>query len=282
MQLRKIAANDPAFLSTKEKHMNIFEDFKSYAEQLTIEAGKATKKSGKASSYARYLISTVVLYESIFNEVIDDLDSYEGVKKIEKITSLKDFKEFNNETNHFFSAAISCFSSYVVSKYNIEEKVDEVFNAIINDLDKVELDSKINTVSAITTAQKRKEKQINNGLKSYPRSEVESITAKEKSNWQCEIDSNHSTFINKKNNKPFVEGHHLIPMAAQSYFDNTIDFADNIVTLCPNCHRKIHFAVEAERKEMIKKLYEPRVNLYSGYGIEIDGKSLLKFNQIKL
>lgn len=32
---------------------------------------------------------------------------------------------------------------------------------------------------------------------------------------------------------------------------------------------------------MIKKLNEPRKSLYSGYEIDIDRKSLLRFNQIK-
>lgn len=281
MQLRKIDATEAIFKETKEKHIRVFEEFKAYAEDLTIQAGKAKKPSGKASSYARYLISTIVLYEGIFKDVIDDITSYEGVRKIEKITELEEFKQFNKDTNHFFSAAISCFASYVVSKYNIEEKVDILFNEEMNNLKVEEVEQDFKNTSLVKKAQKRKEKQVSNGLNSYPRSIAESLAAKRKSKWQCEMDANHETFINMKNNKPYVEGHHLIPMAAQSYFDHTIDFADNIVTLCPTCHRKIHLALEAERKDMIKQLFEPRKDLYSGYGIEIDQEQLLKFNQVK-
>lgn len=38
-----------------------------------------------------------------------------------------------------------------------------------------------------------------------------------------------------KNNKPFLEGHHIIPLAKDGP-----DILENVVALCPNCHRKMH------------------------------------------
>lgn len=94
----------------------------------------------------------------------------------------------------------------------------------------------------------KKEKIKNGDILTYPRKKEESLEAKRRSNWQCELNSNHITFISNANKKPYMEAHHLIPMSAQDYFDYTLDFADNIVCLCPNCHRKIHHATDEEKK----------------------------------
>src|SRR5699024_571776 len=109
---------------------------------------------------------------------------------------------------------------------------------------------------------KRKSKKKINDIIAYPRSEYEMMKAKINSNWTCEISKSHKTFINEQLNKPFVEGHHLISMFAQDQFEYTIDFADNIVTLCPNCHRKIHYGLPQDKYEMIQLLFEKRKDLY--------------------
>lgn len=51
------------------------------------------------------------------------------------------------------------------------------------------------------------------------------------------------------NKKPYMEAHHLIQMSAQDNFYSTLEFADNIVCLCPNCHRKIHRAIDQEKRD---------------------------------
>ncbi|WP_244266340.1 HNH endonuclease [Listeria rocourtiae] len=121
------------------------------------------------------------------------------------------------------------------------------------------------------------DKGRNSVISSYPRNYKEAREAKIRSNWTCEFNQQHGTFINNINNNPHVEAHHLIPMAAQDYFENTIDFADNIVCLCPTCHSRIHYAVRAEKKEMIIELFKRRRNLYLRHGVEINEKLLLNF-----
>lgn len=107
------------------------------------------------------------------------------------------------------------------------------------------------------------------------------MKAKMNSNWECEISKSHKTFINEQLYKPYVEGHHLIPIFAQDQFEYTIDFADNIVTLCPNCHRKIHYGLQEDKYEMIQLLYERRKDIYPKYGIEITLKELLSFYNVE-
>jgi 5-methylcytosine-specific restriction protein A len=55
-----------------------------------------------------------------------------------------------------------------------------------------------------------------------------------------------------------MEGHHLVPMEYQHLFTNSLDVTTNIISLCPNCHRKIHYGEPLERIEMATKLHNLR------------------------
>lgn len=280
MIFRKITATDKDFIQTRTNYEVIYEEFRQYAELLTEQAGNAKKTSGKSSSYARYLMRLVILYEENYKDSIGELASFKALKKFEKLSSLNDFKEYNRSENRFPSATISCYRAYVTSKHMMrEEIIDTELNSTLNSTSSIK--SNVGTVrnySELITGPKRKPKknQTKNGA-SYPRNPVEGIAAKEKSNYKCEMDDRHVTFINARNQMPYMEAHHLIPMAAQDYYENTLDFADNIVTLCPNCHRKIHHATAQEKAAMIDYLYQRHEKFYDTYGIKIDKKMLLNF-----
>ena len=94
-------------------------------------------------------------------------------------------------------------------------------------------------------------------------------SAKEKANHKCEIDGDKESFTSKSNNKNYVEAHHLIPFHKRDNFDVNIDVIENIVCLTPKNHRKIHLAIESERNELLKKLYENRAESLRGVGIDI-------------
>ncbi len=66
----------------------------------------------------------------------------------------------------------------------------------------------------------------------------------------------HETFTSTSTNSAYVEGHHLIPckITNSEKYNNRIDIVNNIVPLCPNCHRKIHYSIWKEREKMIKQL----------------------------
>ncbi|MEK4698329.1 HNH endonuclease [Solibacillus sp. FSL R7-0668] len=280
MNFRKIPYNDTLYIKTKSTYENIYHDFESFAQRLTVEAGKSTKSSGKASSYARYLIRLIIFYEAFFEEVMDPLVSFEAVKKLERLSRHEQFKDYNKEEKHFPSATIGCFRAYITSKCEAQEEyadiqlnnhlyqqnsdtepiVDEQLRAMLVNGPKEKLAKKPNTIG-----------------ESYPRSLAESIEAKRRANYTCEMNDAHRTFINAADHQNYIEAHHLIPMAAQDYYDYTIDFADNIVTLCPNCHRQIHYAVPHEKGELVEILFQKRQKNYENYGIDIDIARLKNF-----
>lgn len=72
-----------------------------------------------------------------------------------------------------------------------------------------------------------------------------------------------------------MEAHHLIPMSKQDDFEHDIDVPENILCLCPNCHRKIHHAEDISKKEILKQAYEIKRHQLPQRGISIDFNSLI-------
>jgi 5-methylcytosine-specific restriction enzyme A len=89
------------------------------------------------------------------------------------------------------------------------------------------------------------------------------------SNYKCELDSTHLTFTSKSTSKPFLEVHHLVPMEMQDNYEYSLDVPENIIALCPNCHRKIHHSTEIEKQPLLDKLYKERANGLKARGIKL-------------
>jgi len=93
--------------------------------------------------------------------------------------------------------------------------------------------------------------------------------------FKCEIDEDHKTFINKKSKRQYMEAHHLIPMSKQGKFEYDIDVPENILCICPNCHRKIHLAKDSTRKELLKYIYDKRATKLENRGFKLNFSALL-------
>jgi 5-methylcytosine-specific restriction enzyme A len=111
----------------------------------------------------------------------------------------------------------------------------------------------------------------------WPRSQKVSKIALENSNYQCEFDTSHNTFTHKQTGKQFLEVHHLVPMEKQSEFAFNLDVPENIIALCPNCHRMIHLSSKETKEPMLTKFLNSRTQGLYSRGIII---SLNELNQI--
>ena len=58
----------------------------------------------------------------------------------------------------------------------------------------------------------------------------------QKANGMCHDCNNEGPFISKRTNMPFLEVHHIPQLK-----DGGEDTIENVVALCPNCHRKRHY-----------------------------------------
>lgn len=120
-----------------------------------------------------------------------------------------------------------------------------------------------------------------NGKSKYTRRAKIAAQALKLADFQCEIDPTHQTFTNKVTNMHYVEAHHLIHMSAQSDFKYELDCVQNIVALCPTCHRLLHHGTDKDKEQQIEllhtkradrlaaaKIYLPLVELKKMYGVE--------------
>ena len=81
----------------------------------------------------------------------------------------------------------------------------------------------------------------------------------------------------QKTRKPFVEAHHLIPMEYQDEFEVSIDVPENILSLCPNCHRAFHSSEYSEREALVRKFHKKRSSGLESREITIGIDDLLNF-----
>ena len=107
--------------------------------------------------------------------------------------------------------------------------------------------------------------------------------AKLNANYKCALDECEMCkyFTAKDNNKNYLEIHHLIPREFANDFDVPIEIIENYVALCPNCHRKIHLAIDSERKHMVNLLYGQRKNLLEKHGLKVELNDLYKYYKIE-
>ena len=82
----------------------------------------------------------------------------------------------------------------------------------------------------------------------YSRDPYISVYAKERAHGICQLCNKEAPFKNSRN-EPYLETHHIIWLA-QGGSDST----DNVVALCPNCHRKMHIVNDNRDVEMLQKL----------------------------
>lgn len=120
---------------------------------------------------------------------------------------------------------------------------------------------------------KKPESQLSSGNKIYPRDRKIAANALFRAKHKCEVDKNHPSFIRKNTSLNYTEPHHLIPMAYQDSFENSLDVEANIVALCSNCHNQIHYGDGSE--ELLKELYKKRKEELEQAGIPISLEKLL-------
>ena len=118
--------------------------------------------------------------------------------------------------------------------------------------------------------------------KAYPRDPKVASRALLAANYLCEVDSAHKTFISHAKKRPYIEAHHLIPIALQDHFEQSLDVAANVVGLCPLCHKMLHLGRPLDKKPLLFKLYGERIKRLSDAGINIDMATLEQYYKLEI
>ena len=114
-----------------------------------------------------------------------------------------------------------------------------------------------------------KERTIIRDKKVPTRNRIAVLHAEKAFSYRCQINPKHETFLMETTEKPYVEGHHIIPLSMQDKFSNSLDCYANILVLCPTCHRFLHFGRTCEKEKILDSVYEERSERYTKSGLDI-------------
>ena len=198
---------------------------------------------------------------------------------IDTILNNHEFKKKNDKGNRMYSTALKHFKKYI-EQYEDKEYVDEMLKEEI-EFEKYLTDFPAD-VSRGNIEDKPKAKPNHrsvNNKKVWSRNPKYASEAVASADYLCEFDHQHKHFISKFNGKNYVEAHHLIPMQYQDQFDCSLDIHANIVSICLVCHKKIHFGLFEEKKEILDKLFNSRKERLKAGGIDIDIHQVYSYYQ---
>lgn len=170
------------------------------------------------------------------------------------------------------------FSNIINDMYIEDSSVDADYIQMVNQQQECD-------INVLDDAYKNEPFIGQNTAKKYDRNPLIGKIAIIESDYKCMNNEMHSTFFAKSSNKQFMEAHHLIPISFQaeiwSRFKVNIDCKENIVSLCPNCHRAIHYSIDIYKQQMLENLYKIKKGDLKKIGINISYDELLKFYHIK-
>lgn len=103
----------------------------------------------------------------------------------------------------------------------------------------------------------------------WQRSNILRVQALAAAKYACEVDSVHKSFVARKNDKPYMEGHHLIPLLNQGRFEYSLDVYANIVCLCPVCHRMLHYGRKQDVEPILERFWIERCKRFKHSGLSL-------------
>lgn len=120
--------------------------------------------------------------------------------------------------------------------------------------------------------------------KKYKRNPLLGRIAIQHAYYCCEKDAKHETFISAKTKKSFMEAHHLVPVKYQkeiwAKYGINVDCVENIVSLCPTCHRAFHNGTKEVKAEMIEKIFNHLIPRYKSIKFDITLEEVKKLYHV--
>ena len=210
---------------------NLIKYFAKYLKEICGVSDTSVLKYIQAlEKISNYLIKRDIIFDHICN-----------ITDIEKIKEIRDFLREDNNFIKFNDKAHRVYSSGLNNYYNF-----------IN-CDNLQESTQIKMLDMKMPIQKKIIREEFNNRSLILKNQIIKTA-----NYRCEVNENHKTFTSKSSRKPYMEGHHLVPLQFQGYFDNSLDVYANIICLCPVCHRLLHHGILEEKKDILIKLYRDR------------------------
>ena len=194
------------------------------------------------------------------------------------LTDVEIYKEFLYTVQNFNLNLISNDAETIISDNTDDIKEDAEYTESVTSQENIQ---DIPANELVNFSKEEPQVVVNKERLIIKRDAMIGVLAINNSHFKCEYDSSHETFISKRTKRPYMEAHHLIPVSQSQYIWNkkhaNVDCIENIVSLCPICHRAIHHGELDIKLSILKRLYDQRKDRLSKVGLDIDFETLLKF-----
>lgn len=214
----------------------------------------------------------------IFSELHVDIYSISNMEALgDLLIKTKEWEsKMERNPNRAYSSTVSNYIKFLVAK---SDSIDAAENDDTYSI-QVEEGLGFDILPPYELYPKPPTKLITGESSIYQRNYLVSVIAIKLADFNCQFDCSNERFISKVTNRNYVEAHHLIPMAYQGLFEYSIDVVPNIVCLCPLCHKRIHHAVDNQRKEMIIFFLNMMRAGLQKVGISVKQEDILEFYKI--
>lgn len=269
-------ANDNKWDWTTNQKVGEVEIWSAYGEKIRkkyfSEVQKGDKVIGYSSGKSKSFVSTGVIEKSLSQDPnkreieirkISDLQSPVSIDRVRQI------KPFDNKlTDIKLNTTVIPLTA---DEYNLLMSIfHDAFLDLHDDVD-IDLSSADISIDEALKFRPTPAKQADNST-TWTRDSRIAKAALNRVDYICELateSDSHESFIAHCTKKNYVEAHHLIPMKEQENFNYSLDNARNIVALCPNCHRMIHYSEQSIRKEKITEIFGKREKDLDAYKITL-------------
>ena len=222
------------------------EYFDKYLLSIRKVSPCSVKHYGNAlRTISRYLIQQGKVKDSIFE--IDSISELLSMRELLK--TIPEFVTLDTTGNRMYTAGLNRYIEFASSA-----------SAFSTPAEIAKLDSPMHIAA--------KEK-IRKSTLAYSRDRIIIHQALVSVQYCCEINKKHKTFIAEATNENFIEGHHIIPMRLQKRFAYSLDVYANILGVCPNCHRMLHYGTLSDRRYVLSSIFDSRAERLNLSGINL-------------
>lgn len=155
----------------------------------------------------------------------------------------------------------------------VSQKQIEYYEDVIQDetfIYDVQKSKTYNDYSLLIAENRAPEFQIDQSLQRVKKDARIAKTYLKNNGYQCQVNPKHISFTSKTTNENYVEAHHLIPIKAQKDYSINLDRSENLVSLCPICHKEIHLGINPRVKELVSKLLDIKFDDLKRVGLKIN------------
>lgn len=157
--------------------------------------------------------------------------------KINTVTGILSVKQLNDFIKNVFSPI---FYKHLIPPLDTSHSLEEMIqHALQMDYDSLR-------AAAVERGELHPEQRMVTSSR-YDRDPYIAVYAKERADGVCQLCRQEAPFKNNRG-EPYLETHHIIWLS-----EGGADSVDNVVALCPNCHRKMHIVNdEADGRYLLK------------------------------